>query len=107
MDLIFATFGTNGMWTDLIANFGPLVGVVLFFIWRDWKREDHLTNRIEKLEDYQRDTLVGLVDKSTTALAQNAECLTWVARTTERMCNRCPFVEETSTPEGMKDVKRR
>jgi len=92
--------------TNLISNFGPLVGIVLFFIWRDWKREDALSARVEKLEDYQRDTLLNLVERSTTALAQNAECLSWVARVMERLCSRCPFVELNETPEGVKDAKR-
>jgi len=95
------------VWTGLISNFGPLVGIVLFFIWRDWKREDALSVRVEKLEDYQRETLVNLVERSTTALAQNAECLSWVARVMERLCSRCPFVEVTEPPQGVKDVERR
>jgi hypothetical protein len=106
MEPIFAAFGAD-MWTELIANFGPLVGIVLFFIWRDWRREDALTKRVEKLEDYQRDTLVNLVERSTTALAQNAECLSWVARVMERLCSRCPFVEANEAPQRVKDVERR
>jgi hypothetical protein len=91
---------------NMVSNFGPLVGIVLFFIWRDWKREDALSARVEKLEDYQRDTLVNLIERSTTALGQNAECLSWVARVMERLCSRCPFVELNETPEGVKDVRR-
>lgn len=105
METLFATFGSD-MFTDLIANFGPLIGIVLFFIWRDWKREDALSTRVEKLEDYQRDTLFSLVERSTTALAQNAECLSWVARVMERLCNRCPYIESSDAPRGVRDVKR-
>jgi hypothetical protein len=99
MELIFASNGA-GMLTELAANFGPLIGIVLFFIWRDWKREDALSNRVEKLEDYQRETLVNLVERSTTALVQNAECLTWVARATQRLCDRCPYVKDQEVPRG-------
>ncbi len=106
METLFAIVGSN-MLADLIANFGPLVGIVLFFIWRDWKREDALSTRVEKLEDYQRDTLVSLVERSTTALAQNAECLHWMARVMERLCNRCPYIEASDAPEGVKDAERR
>jgi len=95
------------MWANLIANFGPLAGVVLFFIWRDWKREDTLSTRVEKLEDYQRETLANLVERSITALAQNAECLSWVARIIERLGSRCPSIEVPKTPQGVKDVERR
>lgn len=106
METLFAVVGSD-MLTELLANFGPLVGIVLFFIWRDWKREDALSTRVEKLEDYQRDTLFSLVERSTTALAQNAECLSWVAHVMERLCNRCPYIEASDAPEGVRDVERR
>jgi len=105
MMILFAGFGTD-MWVDLLANFGPLVGVVLFFIWRDWKREDALSARVERLEQYQHETLLNLVERSTTVLAQNAECLSWVARVMERLCSRCPFVESRDMPEGVRDGHR-
>lgn len=95
------------MLAELLTNFGPLVGIVLFFIWRDWKREDALSTRVERLEDYQRDTLSHLVERSTTALAQNAECLSWVAHVMERLCSRCPYVEAKDAPRGVKDAERR
>ncbi len=106
METLFAALGSD-MFTDLINNFGPLIGIVLFFIWRDWKREDALSSRVEKLEDYQRDTLFNLVERSTIALAQNAECLRWVARVMERLCKRCPYIESSDAPEGVRDVERR
>ena len=56
---------------ELIKQFGPLAGVVLFFIWRDWKREDRLTTRVEKLEDEQRHVILPLVEKSTEVIARN------------------------------------
>ena len=106
MEPLIAVFGAD-MWTELLANFGPIVGLVLFFIWRDWKREDALSTRVEKLEDYQRETLANLVERSMTVLAQNAECLSWVARVVERLCNRCPFVEVSETPKGVKNANGR
>jgi len=60
---------------ELIKSFGPLAGVCLFFIWRDWKREDRLTTRIEKLEDEQRDIILPLVSKSTEVIARNTEVM--------------------------------
>lgn len=56
---------------DMIQQFGPLAGAVLFFVWRDWKREDRLTSRIEKLEDEQREIILPLVEKTTAVIAQN------------------------------------
>ena len=106
MEILFAAVGPS-MFSELLTSFGPLAGIVLFFIWRDWKREDALSSRVAKLEDYQRDTLVNLVERSITALAQNAECLSWVARVVERLCNRCPYLEASDAPEGVKDAERR
>lgn len=60
---------------ELIKQFGPLAGVVLFFIWRDWKREDRLTTRVEKLEDEQRHIILPLVEKSTEVIARNTEVM--------------------------------
>ncbi len=85
--MLFGTFGMDTL-MQLVTNFGPLAGVLLFFIWRDWKREDKLSDRVKKLEDYQRDTLVNLVEKSTTALVQNTESLKWIGRIIEHLCNR-------------------
>ena len=63
--------------TSILRDFGPIVGVILFFIWRDWKREDKLQERVTRLETYQQETLLRLVTDTTTALAQNTEFLKW------------------------------
>ena len=68
----------------LLHDFGPLLGVILFFIWRDWKREDKLQERVTRLESYQQETLVKLVKDTSTALAQNTEYLKWSGAIIER-----------------------
>ncbi len=98
---MFAQFSPD-MWSELISNFGPLMGVVLFFIWRDWKREERLNQRVERLEDYQKNILMDLIEKSTTVLAQNTECLKWVGQIVQRMnvnCAALKNVEITNPPE--------
>lgn len=72
-------------WQSMLRELGPLMGVILFFIWRDWKREARLSERIEKLEDYQKETLVHLVEKGTSALVQSSEIIRWVGRVVERL----------------------
>ena len=74
----------------LLREWGPIIGVILFFVWRDWKREERLTTRVENLENYQRETLVDLLKKTTVALTHNAECLKWIGRIIERICGKCP-----------------
>ena len=67
----------------ILRDFGPIVGIILFFIWRDWKREDKLLERVTRLEDYQQETLVKMITDTTTALAQNSEFLKWSGRIIE------------------------
>jgi hypothetical protein len=59
----------------LLKQYGPLVGLVVFFIWRDWKREEQLTDRIVKLENENKDILLPLVQKSTEVFARNTEVM--------------------------------
>jgi len=101
MEVIFAVVDADTL-TQLVANFGPLAGVVLFFIWRDWKREDTLSARVEKLETYQRETLTSLIERAITALAQNAECLKWATRSIDPPvnCYRPPVDESPKSLEG-------
>lgn len=77
-------------WLEILKNFGPLVSILAFFIYRDWQRELKLTRRIEKLEDYQKRMLQNLVEKTTTALIQSSECLKWMGSVVERLANVCP-----------------
>ncbi len=73
------------MLPDLLRDFGPIIGVILFFIWRDWKREDVLQERVTRLETYQQETLVQLVKDTSAALAQNSEYLKWSGRILEKL----------------------
>lgn len=77
-------------WIEILKNFGPLVAIIVFFVYRDWQRELRLTNRVEKLEEYQKNMLQNLVDKSTMALVQSSECLKWIGHIIERLTNVCP-----------------
>lgn len=64
----------NGEVADAIAlvkQFGPMLVAVVFFIWRDWKREDRLMKRIDKLEDEQRNVILPLVTKCTEVISEN------------------------------------
>ena len=55
---------------SLIREFGPWVAAVVFFIWRDFKREERLLGRIIILEDQQRGVILPLVEKTATVIAQ-------------------------------------
>jgi len=62
-------------WLQIFQGLGPVLGLLLFFIWRDWRREDLLSQKLEKMEDYQRETLAALVERTTDVLAQNTQQL--------------------------------
>lgn len=55
----------------VLKEFGPVLGIILFFIWRDWKREDRLVNRLESLEQFQRDKLMAVIANTTEVVATN------------------------------------
>lgn len=63
---------------QILKDFGPILGVILFFIWRDWKREDRLLLKIEKLEEFQQTQLLKLLEETNTVVAHNTDQLKWV-----------------------------
>jgi len=63
------------LWIKLIGEVGLPVALMIYFIWRDWKRskddkseKDQLAVRINEIEDYQKDKLEQLLVDSTEAL---------------------------------------
>ena len=65
----FADLGT------LMKSFGPLFVAVMFFMWRDYRREDRLTTRIDALEDEQRNVILPLVEETAKVITKNTEVL--------------------------------
>lgn len=98
MDFLLFAQADSLLWTNLLSEYGPLIGVVVFFIWRDWKREDKLSERITSLEEYQKGILADLVEKSTVALTHSADCMKWIANVMVKVCDRCPELEDCPTP---------
>ena len=68
----------------VIKNFGPWAVLVIVFIWRDFRRERRLTNRIDKLEDEFREVILPLVEETATVIATNTEALKQNAKIMER-----------------------
>lgn len=56
---------------ELLREFGPLAGLVLVFIIREWRREDRLNTRIEKLEKDQQDLILPLLTRTTEVITEN------------------------------------
>jgi hypothetical protein len=55
----------------LLKQYGPLIVVTAFFLWQGWVRENRLCNRVDKLEDEQRNVLLPLVSRCSDVIAQN------------------------------------
>lgn len=88
----------------ILKEFGPLVALIAFFIWRDWRREDKLYQRVERLENYQKEILEDLVEKTTSALVQSSECIKWIGRVLEHLVRVCPRMigQNCEKPESLK-----
>jgi len=67
----------------VLKDFGPYIGVILFFIWRDWRREEGLVNRVKSLEKFNTEVLVSLVKETTAVIAANTEQLRLITLVTE------------------------
>lgn len=54
-----------------IKEFGPQIGILCFFIWRDYNREKSMNTRLIKLEDYQKTKLESLIVTTQAAILDN------------------------------------
>jgi len=59
----------------ILQQYGLPTAFVTFFIWRDWKREQSMTNSIQELNKEMRDVLKDLVIKCTAALVDNTNAM--------------------------------
>jgi len=55
-------------WVALIKEVGPYLGLMFFFIWRDYRREEKLVKQIDDLNKFIRTELMDCIDKVTEAL---------------------------------------
>jgi hypothetical protein len=83
MPILFAS-GEFADALDLIKQFGPFFLAVVFFLWRDWKREDRLSNRLDELENEQREVLLPLVTDCSAVIARNTAVMERIERTLDR-----------------------
>ncbi len=69
---------------SLLHQFGPFFIAVVFFLWRDYRREDRLSTRIDELENEQRHTILPLVEKCATVIAANTTVMERLERHLDR-----------------------
>ena len=82
--------GISDLW-GILNQWGPVFGLVtltlMFFLWKDWKRENRLQDRVEALEKDQKEIILPMLEKCTTVIAQNTQMMARV----ESMISRCIF----------------
>lgn len=76
--------GEFGDALQLVKMYGPFFVAVIFFLWRDWKREDRLSRRIDVLEDEQRQVILPLVKECSAVIAKNTSVMERLEKFLER-----------------------
>lgn len=56
---------------EILKVAGPMAAMVLFFVWRDYVRENRMSERINKVEDYVRARLESVVERSNEVIEKN------------------------------------
>ena len=57
---------------------GPALAVLIFFLWKDWRRELRLQERIERLEQDQKDVILPMMEKCVSVISRNTEVMVQV-----------------------------
>ena len=60
---------------ELAREWGPIATVIVFAVWRDWKRETFFMGRVVKLESEIREIIFPIVENTTSTIAKNTEVL--------------------------------
>ena len=83
----------------LVADYGIPFALVVFFVWRDYKREQKLSGIITKLEQEMRDILTKQATNVTKALINNTACM----REIIGILRKCPCSSEAIKEGQLKD----
>lgn len=51
----------------LMSEYGPIVVMGCFFIWRDWKREQRMSESIEKMQTWIQEKFLTALERCTAA----------------------------------------
>jgi len=69
----------------ILKAYGPSILVIAFVFWRDWRREDRLTARIEGLEKEHREIVLPLVKECSGVVTQCAGVIDHNSTVIERL----------------------
>ena len=57
-------------WVDLIREVGPYFGIMFFFVWRDYRREERLEKQIKDQQLFIQGKLVQLLERTNEVLSR-------------------------------------
>jgi len=57
-------------WLELIREVGPYFGIMFFFVWRDYRREERLESQIKEQNDFIQGQLVRLLERTNEVLSR-------------------------------------
>lgn len=60
---------------NLLEGFGPVVAVIVFFVVRDWRKQDKAAAQLAETEVFVRTELIRLIASSNNALRNNTDAL--------------------------------
>jgi hypothetical protein len=90
--------GISDLW-GILNQWGPVFGLVtltlMFFLWKDWKRENRLQDRVEALEKDQKEIILPMLEKCTTIISQNTIIMSRVETVVNRCVFACRFAQES------------
>ena len=79
---------------------GPAMGVLIFYLWKDYKRENRLQTRIEKLEREQKEIILPMVTSYAELITRNTDVMGRLQVILSR-CLRCEYQEARELAERL------
>lgn len=55
---------------EILREVGPFAAILVFFVWRDYKREFRLEERVDELNRFVRDELMKALNRNNEILSQ-------------------------------------
>jgi hypothetical protein len=55
---------------SLIREVGPFFTIMLFFVWRDYRREERLENKVSALNEFIQNRLMAAIEKNNEILTK-------------------------------------
>lgn len=81
-------------WANIFADVGVMAGIVIFFIWTAWKREERLSTRITRLEQFVEEQLIQVLDQANNHLKLNSTALEKHTLAIERLIEKMGYSNE-------------